>query len=89
MRDVEELVLCKECAAYLVNGAKNQTKSNVWPSFIWKMLMNASLFHMHGIGLWAYVPDVWRQWWVRSLTNVGGTFAAYQNITIMNPPPIF
>jgi hypothetical protein len=63
VRDVDEVNLCNECASYLVSNEK-QTKANVWPSFVWKMLTNEALFAKVGIALWSFVPDIWRHWWI-------------------------
>jgi hypothetical protein len=39
LQGLDQIIFCSECASFLVHG-EPQSKRNVWPAFVWKMLMN-------------------------------------------------
>jgi hypothetical protein len=53
-----EIVLCSECASFLVHGEKQDMK-NVWPAFLWSVLRNDVIAGHCGIGVWSYIPMKW------------------------------
>lgn len=88
IRQVDEIMLCKECASFLIRG-QQQNKANIWPAFIWKMLTSTSLFADHGVYIWSFVPDIWRHWWIDNISELNGVLEEYSNVTLSTPPSIF
>jgi hypothetical protein len=81
---LNQIVLCRECASFLVHG-EPQSKRNVWPVFIWKMLTNIHLFAVHGLNLWCFIPDKWRPWWIQAMIEMTGLMGSYRSMTLMTP----
>ena len=88
MGGMDEIVLCSECASFLIQD-QDPVPSTVWPAFLWKLLTNGDIFAHHGCSLWAYIPDVWRHWWIRNITELGGVFSEYEEVTVTSPVSIF
>ncbi len=63
LQGIDQIVLCWERASFLGHG-QPQLNRNVWPAFIWKMLMSLDLYGLHRINLWSFAPDLWRPWWI-------------------------
>jgi hypothetical protein len=55
VRNEAKIVLCAECACFLVNGEKQEMK-NVWPALMWDVLRNGVIAGHYGIGVWSNIP---------------------------------
>jgi hypothetical protein len=84
LQGLDQIVLCCECASFLVHW-EPQSKRNVWPAFIWKMLANIHLFAVQGLNLWFFVPDQWRPWWILAMMEMTGLMGSYRCVTLMTP----
>jgi hypothetical protein len=89
--DVQDLALCLECSRFLVpdaiDAAATQASLVMWPALVWKLLVNLMVQEEFGNGFWAFVPALWRPWWLDSLQLQG--FQCYQDITLEFPPSAF
>jgi len=85
VRNEAEMMLCTECALFLVHGEKQDMK-NVWPAFIWKVLRNDVIATYHGIGVWSYIPMKWHHWWIDEFVML---HAGDEGISMEIPMPIF
>ncbi len=66
----EDMVtLCLECSEFLSNHDQKVGKSfeNVWPSFVWNILMDRDMLDVYGDHMWRFVPEKWRYWWIESV----------------------
>jgi hypothetical protein len=84
LQGLDQIILCSECASFLVHG-EPQSKRNVWPVFVWKVLTNKHLFAEHGLNLWSFVPDQWRPWWIRAIMQMTGLMGSYTCMTLTTP----
>jgi hypothetical protein len=85
LQGLDQIVLCCECASFLVHG-EPQSKRNVWPAFVWKMLTNTHLFAVQGLNLWSFVPDQWsRPWWILAMMEMTGLMCSYRCVTLTMP----
>ena len=85
VRNEAEIVLCAECASFLVHGEEQDMK-NVWPAFIWNVLRNGVIATHHGIGVWSYIPMKWHHWWIDEFVML---HAGNEGISMEMPTPIF
>ena len=85
MHNEAEIVLCAECASFLVHGGKQDMK-NVWPAFMWNVLRNDVIARHRGIGVWSYIPMKWRHWWIDDFVML---HAGDEGISMEVPTPIF
>jgi hypothetical protein len=84
LQGLDLIILCSECASFLVHG-EPQSKRNVWPAFVWKMLTNVHLFAEHRLNLWSLVPDQWRPWWIWAMMEMTGLMGSYRCVTLTMP----
>ena len=85
VQDEDEIVLCSECASFLVHGGKQDMK-NAWPAFMWYVLRNDVIACHCGIGVWSYIPMKWRHWWIDDFVML---HAVDGGISMDVPKPIF
>ena len=84
----EDMVtLCLECSEFLSNHDQKVGKSfeNVWPSFVWNMLMDRDMLDVYGDHMWIFVPEKWRYWWIESVREC----EILESLTMDWPPAIY
>ena len=51
-------MLCLECSEFLsnINQKVGRSFQNVWPSFVWNILMDRAMLSVYGDCAWKFVP---------------------------------
>ena len=83
-----EFLLCQDCDAFLVteeNRKEATSAKYTWPSFIISTLTNDKVISIYGTKTWQLIPKQWRYWWSDILPYIN---CAYEDISIVSPPPI-
>ena len=83
----ELVLLCSECTEFLGNFDQKEGRSfeNVWPSFVWSILVDRDMFVVYGDYVWRFVPEKWRHWWIESVMEYG----MLESVTMDWTPPLF
>ena len=65
LREREGKVLCDNCYCYLTaEDAEKTSDSFKWPSFVWKVLLNRTIYRK----AWRLLIPKWRFWWLQSVS---------------------
>ena len=86
--DVDDRVtLCEPCHGYFTteDDVKAKSAMNVWPSFMYNLLLDKDIQSVYGMDIWRYFPMNWRRWWIRSIPVV----ECFEDMTMNHPSSLF
>ena len=86
--DVDDRVtLCEPCHGYFTTEYDVEAESamNVWPSFMYNMLLDKDIQSVYGMDIWRYFSMNWRRWWIRSIPVV----ECFEDVTMNHPSSLF
>ena len=79
--------MCEQCDAYLCgeNTSEAKRSKNIWPAFVWTVLINEKVRAKYNDYVWTFLPLEWRGWWINSVKK----YEVYENVSLFNPATHF